>query len=93
MTVHDRLSLLEAGEVCFYFMVAARPEAADGVLRLAGGGEMTYDPSLTLTVDQVPLGPEGTRMREGWKTPHLYRLRFAPKEAAETYDYTWTFGR
>ena len=93
VTVHDRLSLLKAGEVCFCFMVAARPEVADGVLRLAGGGEMTYDPSLALTVDQVPLGPEGTRMREGWKTPHLYRLRFAPKEAAETYDFVWTFVR
>ena len=31
--------------------------------------------------------------REGWKTPHLYRLRFAPKEAAETYDFVWTFVR
>lgn len=83
VTVTDRISLSEEKEIDFHFLSPVKPEGGDGVIRLAEGRTMTYDPTLTLAIEEFKIG-DG-RLEKSWKSDVLWRISLKTTVKAGTF--------
>ena len=86
VTVTDTLSLTEEKEIDFRFLSPVKVEGGDGVLSLAAGRRMTYDPSLALTVEEFKIG-DG-RLEKAWNSKVLWRISLKTTKRSGTFRFT-----
>ncbi|MHC1693925.1 MAG: heparinase II/III family protein [Eubacteriales bacterium] len=81
ITVSDRYKLKEDGEVVFNLLTLERPDiSVRGIIKVAGAVTQ-YGNGLSATVEEIPL--EDSKLRNGWGTDRLWRVRLAGRVSAE----------
>ena len=84
--ITDALSLAEEKEVDFHFLSPAKPVLTDGVLHLAEGRTMTFDSSLTPSVEEFKIG-DG-RLEKSWNSDVLWRISLKTTVKEGTFTFT-----
>jgi hypothetical protein len=76
--VTEDISLKATGEVCFNFLLCGEPTLAEaGLVLLERGHTLTYDKSLTATIETIPL--EDAKIKNDWKRENLFSLKLEAK--------------
>ncbi len=75
VTVTDALTLKEEGTIAFHILLCDKPHKADnGSIPLACGRVLTYNPTLSVKCEEIPLTDGG--LHRDWERDKLYRLVF-----------------
>lgn len=85
-TVIDRIELTEKKDIDFVFITHIEPKIIkNGELLLNTGARLTYDESLTLSIE--PFEPTGMKTTGSWGTDYLYRIHLGARAKACEYTF------
>ena len=93
ITVTDKVTLREEGDISFHFTSHREPDVIDtGKLVLANGVVMEYDKSLSLTVERIENTKEfeDINVKHQWDVDNLWRITLSARAAELTSTVTFT---
>ena len=84
--ITDSVEMKKEQEADFRYITCARPELEkEGVLKLAEGRTMTYDPRLTCEIEEFEVADVG--IERNWKTKVLWRIHFRATFVKDSFKF------